>query len=720
MTSNPSLTKNPWLDQWISFEKPGTITIRTGKVDLGQRIGRALMLIAAAELRVTPACIELAAATTQGGPDEGYTVGSNSIEHAGDAVRQAARAAMQCLIGLGAQSLGAPPEALAADGGVIRSSRGEAEIDYWALMLDRKFDCRIDAVSSAGEADDSSFRCVDVPTHEQRALVDGSAQFIHDLRFPDMLHARVVRSPMMHGEAAACSQEFSQQLERQGFRLVRNGSFMAVAGDDEYGVVQAVARLARTITWRRGAQLSTTPVHTQLWQNPRVSLPVVAGWPKAEPVPPVPETPAAAAHTVEMTLFKPYLMHGSLAPSAAAAFHDPVTGQTQVWTHSQGVYPLRSAIAASLGMEVESLAVAHVRGAGCYGHNGADDAALDAAIIAHACPGRHVLLKWSREDEHSREPYGPAMAVKVRASADAAGKILQWVQEACSDSHLMRPFPYLPDGGAGRLLATRELNANHVSPPAQPMMFHHAGIHRNLEPYYNVGETHLVKTLVRELPLRSSSLRSLGAAGNVWAIESMMDELASRVGVTPLQIRLDHSSDPRAIDVLQRLADLLPSAAPENRPDSAWGVGFARYKNEKAYCAVAVEISVDERANIQLHRAIIVADAGRAIDRQGMAAQLEGGFFQAASWALLEEVQFDQDGVTSRDWDSYPVLRIDRSCSVATHLLDRRALPSLGLGEASSGPSLAAIANAASAALGFRLTRLPFTASAVQQAAVEA
>jgi nicotinate dehydrogenase subunit B len=720
MTSNPSLTKNPWLDQWISFDKPGTITIRTGKVELGQRIGRALTLIAAAELRVTPLCIELAAATTQGGPDEGYTVGSNSIEHAGDAVRLAARAAMQCLIGLGAQSLGAPPEALAADGGVIRSLRGEGEIDYWTLTLDRKFDCRIDAVISAGVADDSRFRWVDVSTREQRTLVDGSAQFIHDLQFPDMLHARVVRSPMMHGEAAGCSQEFSQQLERQGFRLIRNGSFMAIVGEDEYGVVQAAARLVRTITWRRGAQLSTTPVHTQLWHNPRVSLPVVEGWPKAEPVPPVPETPAAAAHTLELTLFKPYLMHGSLAPSAAAAFHDPVSGQTQVWTHSQGVYPLRCAIAASLGMEVASLAIAHVRGAGCYGHNGADDAALDATIVAHACPGRHVLLKWSREDEHSREPYGPAMSVKVRASADEAGKILQWVQEACSDSHLMRPFPYLPDGGAGRLLATRELNASHVSPPAQPMMFHHAGIHRNLEPYYNVGETHLVKTLVRELPLRSSSLRSLGAAGNVWAIESMMDELASRVGLTPLQIRLDHSSDPRAIDVLQRLADLLPSAAPESRPDSAWGVGFARYKNEKAYCGVAVEISVDAHANIQLQRAIIVADAGRAIDSQGMAAQLEGGFFQAASWALVEEVHFDQDGVTSRDWDSYPVLRIDRSCSIETHLLDRRTLPSLGLGEASSGPSLAAIANAASAALGFRLTRLPFTASAVQQAALEA
>jgi len=720
MTVNPSLAKNSWLDQWISLDVPGRITIRTGKVDLGQRISRALVLIAAAELRVNISCIDVSCAATHSGPDEGYTVGSNSMEHAGDAVRQASRAALQHLFEAGAKRLGVPAESLAADDGIIRSSRDSNQVDYWTLMRETRFGRRIEEFDTAYASGDTQARGSGSPTREQRSLVDGTAQFIHDLRFPDMLHARVVRPPMLQGEAAELPRGMADQFGKHGIRLIRRGNFLAVAGPDEYAIVQAAARLSRSVKWRRVAARPATPLQTSLWENRRIALPVVNGWPQEKPVPPVPATPVTAAHTVELSIFKPYLMHGALAPSAAAALHEADTSRLQVWTHTQGVYPLRAALAVALGMDIARLTVAHVRGAGCYGHNGADDAALDAAIVAQSCPGHHVLLKWSREDEHTREPYGPAMAVKVRASVDKRGRILQWVQEACSDSHLMRPFPNLPDAGAARLLATQELNPSHPRAIAQPMMFHHAGIHRNLEPYYDVGESHLVKTLVRDLPLRSSSLRSLGAAGNVWAIESTMDELAGRVGMTPLQIRLSHSRDPRAIEVLQRLAELMPRVPRAQGEYSAVGVGFARYKNEKAYCAVAVDLSIDEHASIRLQHAVIVAEAGRIIDHQGSAAQLEGGFFQAASWALLEEVQFDQDGVTSRDWDSYPVLRIDRSCRVETHLLDRPELPSLGLGEASSGPALAAIANAASAALGLRLKRLPFTPSELQQALLDA
>jgi CO/xanthine dehydrogenase Mo-binding subunit len=412
---------------------------------------------------------------------------------------------------------------------------------------------------------------------------------------------------------------------------------------------------------------------------------------------------------------KPYHMHGSLAPSAALAQTEGE--KIHIWTHSQGIYVLREALAGGLGMAEDDLHIVHAPGAGCYGHNGADDVAVDAALVARALPGTPVLLKWSREDEHAWEPYSTAMAMQVRASLDADGNVVAWSQESYGDTFMMRPRNSPPGEGAKRLLPLRYIENGAEAPVPQPTMRYHVGIHRNLDPLYNFPNPRLVKNLVRGLPLRTSALRTLGGFANVFAIECFLDELAEAAGIDPVEFRLRHLDDERAKACLRAAADGLHKAdKPENR---GRGIGFSQYTNSKAYAAVGVELEVGDDAAIKLHRAVVAIDAGQVVDPDGLAMQGEGGFIQAASWALHERVTYDSDGVTSRDWESYPILRFDNVPTIETILIDRPGDPFLGAGEAVSGPAGAAIANALYDASGLRLRRMPFTPDAIRAAAMD-
>jgi CO/xanthine dehydrogenase Mo-binding subunit len=327
-----------------------------------------------------------------------------------------------------------------------------------------------------------------------------------------------------------------------------------------------------------------------------------------------------------------------------------------------------------------------------------------------------VLLKWSREDEHAWEPYGTCMAMDLSASLDAGGAVVAWRHESAGDTFAMRPRSGPDRAGPRRLLAMRHRADPLEAPLAQPAMGHHVGIHRNLEPLYTFPDPRLVKHLVRGLPLRTSSLRALGAFANVFAIESFMDELAQAAGEDPVAFRLRHLADPRAKAVLEAAAtQLAASPLPAGR---GRGLAFAQYKNAKAYAAVGIELEVTDAADVRLHRAVIAADAGQVVDPNGLTAQLEGGLLQAASWTLYEAVTFDSGGITSRDWDSYPILGFDNVPEIETILLDRPDAPFLGAGEATSGPTAAAIANAIEDATGLRLRRLPFTPDAIRSAAL--
>nr|HMN30662.1 molybdopterin-dependent oxidoreductase [Caldilineaceae bacterium] len=413
------------------------------------------------------------------------------------------------------------------------------------------------------------------------------------------------------------------------------------------------------------------------------------------------------------TYFRPFHMHASLGPSAAIA--QMVDGQLTIWTHSQGPYPLRASLAQVLDMADEEIRLIHVEGPGCYGHNGADDVALDAALLARSLPGRPVLLQWMREDEHAWEPYGSAMVVKTQASLDAAGTVVDWNHDVYSYTHSGRPRPLVH---SSNLLATWQWATPLTAPPPQPGRGYHGGVHRNADPLYTFPRRRIVKHLVLNSPLRTSSMRSLGAYANVFAIESFMDELAAAVGADPVEFRLRHLDDARGRAVIQVAADTAGWFAPAPAGDQQFahgrGFGFARYKNQKCYAAVVMEVSVERTTgHIQLERAVIAADAGQIINPDGLRNQLEGGLIQAASWTLKEQVTFDAGGVTSLDWESYPILRFPETPTVETVLIDRPGEPPLGSGEASQGPTPAAIANAVYAATGVRLRRIPFTPAVV-------
>jgi CO/xanthine dehydrogenase Mo-binding subunit len=475
-----------------------------------------------------------------------------------------------------------------------------------------------------------------------------------------------------------------------------------VVAEREEQAVLARERLAASARWEEKASLPADAFE-DLLARPRQSFPVIDGTPTRDPVSARAETPGAAI-TLAARYLRPYHMHASIGPSSALAHLDG--DRLTIWSHSQGVAVLRHALAPVLGMSPDAIRVIHVEGAGCYGHNGADDAALDAALLARAVPGSPVLVQWMRDDEHAWEPYGPAMVVDLHGSLDPSSRVHDWSHEVYSHTHLGRA---IPAQGSSSLVA-----AWHREPPlprtrSEPRLEAHAGIHRNADPIYSFPRKRVVKHFVADPPLRVSSTRSLGAYANVFAIESFMDELALAGGRDPLAFRLAHLDDPRGREVLQAAAARAGwrSAGGNGRGQ---GLAFARYKNAKCYAAVVVDVEVDRASGaIRLLRAVIAADAGEVVDPDGLVNQLEGGFIQAASWTLREEVRFDTTRITSRDWESYPILGFAEIPEVETLVLDRPGAPFLGAGEATQGPTPAAIANAVAHATGLRLRRIPFT-----------
>ncbi len=716
VAANPSLARHPALDDWLSIGADGRIVVRTGKVDIGQRISTALALIAAEELEVEVDRIVVAPPETGAAPDEGITSGSYSMMESGEAVRRAATTARRRLLSLAAAALDADPSSLEIDDGTIRSRAANRSTSYWALMDGARFGVPVDADAPVKPPDALRWIGRRIVPRDVGRLVDGKARFVHDMTMPGMVHARVVRPPRVRASLERLDPAVCRRIEDAGARLARDGSFLAVAHADEYAAIEAARRLAAAATWRPGDGLDARDARTQLTANERVSLPVVDGAPRRAPVPPPAEPPPDAVATLCARFDVPYRMHAPIGPSAALALRRD--GRLTVWTHSQGIYVLRASMAEALALDVEAVRVIHAPGAGCYGHNGADDAAFEAALIACALPGAPVLLKWTREDEHAWAPCGTCAAMELSASLDRAGRVIAWSHETYGDSYAMRPRPEPDRAGPARLLASRYRAAPLAPPPPPPNMARHVGNHRNLEPLYTFPDPRLVKHLVRGLPLRTSALRSLGAYGNVFAIESFMDDLAEAAGADPVGFRLRHLADERAKAVLNAAAAWLSRTAADAPAGCGRGIGFAQYKNLAAYAAVAVELEVTDAAEIRLRRAAVAADAGQIVDPNGLTAQLEGGLLQAASWTLYERVDYDEGGVTGRDWDGYPILRFDNVPEIETLLIDRPGAPFLGAGEAAAGPTAGAIANAVKDATGLRLRSTPFTPDALRAAAL--
>ena len=435
---------------------------------------------------------------------------------------------------------------------------------------------------------------------------------------------------------------------------------------------------------------------------------------------PVAEDPGIAAaldtgRLVRASYAKPYEAHASIAPSTAVALvevagpdDDPAGAETaetdagaiRVWTHTQGVYPLRRELAALLGADVERLTVRHVDGPGCYGHNGADDAAGFAVLAAQAVPGRPVRFQFSVHDEFGWEPYGPAMRADIEASLDAGGRIAGWRHRIRTGAHTSRPH------GTGDRLMVAWLRAGG---PPRPWAGGGEGGVRSADPIYDLPVRDIVGEYVRG-PLRTSALRTLGAYFNTFTIESFMDELAEAAGTDPVAFRLAHLTDPRARAVLENAverAGWVPRVGPSGRGQ---GVAVSRYKGSKAYVALVLDADVDaDTGAIALRRVVATCDAGVVVNPDGLANQIEGGILQGLSRALHEQVRFGPDGIASTDWSTYPVLGFAEVPPLDLVLLDRPGLPPLGAGEASTPVAPAALANAVDDAIGIRVRTLPLT-----------
>jgi CO/xanthine dehydrogenase Mo-binding subunit len=406
---------------------------------------------------------------------------------------------------------------------------------------------------------------------------------------------------------------------------------------------------------------------------------------------------------VEATYHKPYMAHASIGPSCALAeFKD---GKLTVWTHSQGVFPLRSHLSRALDLQPAAIRCIHVEGSGCYGHNAADDVALDAALLARAAEGRPVRVQWMRDDEFKWEPYGPAMTMRCRAAV-ADGQIVDWNYDVFSNTHGMRPGSRT----GVNLLASWYTAQPHEAGPALMAAQPSGAGDRNAIPLYEMPSQHITNHLIKPMPIRVSALRTLGAYANVFAIESFMDELASAAGVDPVAFRLSHLKDERGRAVVEAVAKAANWKAGETGGKlTGRGIGFARYKTTATYVAVIADVEIDrDTGMVKVPRAWSAVDAGQIVNPDGLTNQIEGGVVQSTSWTLREEVKFDRNGILARDWETYPILTMPEAPKVETVLIDRPNERSLGAGEASQGPTVAAIANAFAMATGKRLRELPF------------
>ena len=700
-----SLDAYPRVSDWLRLGD-GKILVRTGKVDIGQRISTALVGIVAEELTLDQDQIELQPVTTAGSPDEGMTSGSNSIEQSGHAIRSAAATLRDKVLAEAVGRLGGTAGDWRLDAGALIGPGTNTPVPIMDLVGELDLDFAVDASAVHVGREPSKA----MPMRGLSDLVTGRYRFIHDLERPDMLHARIIRPPHAAARLVALSEGAVARVRSNGIEVIRDGSFLAVAGTSEWPVVRAAEQIARACDWDLQSGLEANDIFAVLTQGNAIRMVVKDGNPEKDA--PIPPPIAHPSHSARYE--RPFTMHGALGPSAAFAVFDGKT--LDIITHSQGIFILRETIAESVGMALDDVVLTHMPGAGCYGQSGADDAAFDAALIAMAQPGRSVLLKWTRDEEHAWEPYGPAGSIELSATLGDDGRLQAFSAEAIGGTFRGRPRNG-PDGeGPAKLLANHFRDAAVAPRDGVPNMNWQGGLHRNQNPIYDIPETRFVKGLVPKMPLRTSALRCLGGALNVFAIESFMDEVARSAGQDAVEFRKVHLSDPRALAILDRLQSEL-SARPLGE-GCGRGIAYAQYKNTMTRVGVAVDLTVSDMGEIQLDRAILVADAGRIVDRDGLEAQLEGGFLQAASWALYEEVTWDPEGITSRDWQSYPVLRFANAPRIEVILHDQPTEKSLGAGEASPGPTLAAIANAVFDATGLRLRRLPLKPEALVAAAL--
>jgi nicotinate dehydrogenase subunit B len=690
----PTLAANRTLSSWIVFDPSGHVLARTGKVELGQGILTALAQIVGDELDVEPARVRVAAANTKDGPDEGYTSGSLSVQQSGAALRQVCAEVRALCRAAAAQILNANESELSIIDGVFWAVG--ANVSYWQLptteLLQR------DAHGHAQPKPPNQYTNVghSLQRVDLAAKLTGQDYYIGDLRLPGQLHARVIRPPS-RGASLMSAPTTDAEAIPGVHRVVIEANFLAVLADREEVALKAGQLLAARSRWQESPTLpDSSALERFLVDSPAQTQQLYER-----------RDEGGAQDVIRSrtaTYSRPYLAHASIGTSTAIAWwqHDTL----QIWTHSQGIFLLRSAIAAALDLPDEAIIVQHRENAGCYGHNGADDAAYDAALLAMRVPGRPVRVVWSRQDELAWSPLGPAMRVQLQADLDPSGNVCSWAHEVWSNGHTSRPGSLGPNS----LLAYGHQHSQSSPAAVDPPQDRGGGSGRNAVPGYDFPVQSVIAHRLTTMPIRTSALRSLGAHLNVFAIECFMDELAAESDRDPVEFRLAHLADPRGRRVLMAAAEHAGWGNPIEAPDSGLGIGYARYKGSGAYCAVVAQVQAT--SELRVRKLTVAVDVGMVINPDGVTNQIEGGAIQAVSWTVREQVRCDPHTVTSDTWESYPILTFSEVPAVDVVVLASTE-PSLGAGEASMGPTAAAVGNALAATLGVRVRDMPLSSEAI-------
>ncbi len=674
--NSPSLDLNPTIGDWLTFPNAEYIGIKSGKVEFGQGIRTALRQIVSTELGLNPEMIHIEDTNTDHSPNEAFTAGSMSIEHSGNALRAAARAA-RIVIAADEFTATTFPEI-----DVSLNIRSVLENSYAHLVSPRE---------------KSTYYAPRVDLPEK---ILGQEAFLQDWRLPNQLFARMIHPPQRGIELQDYSPKTALAIP-DVLHVYRDKSFLAVIASNEYAAIQGAQAVSESAKW------STPNVginSDEIFDFLRSAAGTTEVYAEAAD-----GSLSESGHLLEATYSRGFLAHASIGTSCAIALSQGE--RLTVWSHTQGIYPLRADLARLLSREPENIEVIHAQAAGCYGHNPADDVAAEAALLACAFPGAPIAVTWSRESELTWDPFGPAAIADISARVTDSGEITSWDYQAFSTGHSTRPMTLLLPA----FWATELVNPDVALPAAgDPPFVVGGGIGRNAVPAYRIGRINARGLRCSEMPVRTSALRSLGAHLNVFAIESHMDDLAHLVSMDPIDFRIANLDDQRGIEALNRVRKMSNWDSYTPSESTGLGVGYARYKNKGAWCACIAEVEVKDA--VKVRNLWIAADVGQVINLDGVRNQIEGGAIQSLSWSLMERVRIRQGKVMTDNWEDYPIIRFSEVPPIHLEILDRPEEQSLGSGESAMGPTAAALGNAISGILGVRIRELPLDSENILKA----
>jgi nicotinate dehydrogenase subunit B len=704
------------LDSWLAISKDGTVTVFTGKVELGTGVVTALAQIVAEELDVSFNKVYMDSGDTDKAVDQGVTAAARTIERGGVQLRQASAAARQELLKLASARLDSPVDKLTVTDGVVSVVGNPAKkIAYGDLLGGKRFNIKIVASGvgwdmkvapevPAKNSKDYKIVGKSIPRVDLPEKFTGEFVYSQDASVPGMLHGRVVR-PATSLSAPASVDESSIKNIPGVVKVVREGSFVGVVAETEWAAIQAARALK--VTWSEPTlKMMSGPseVFDYLKNTKSFKDNVVTNRGNLD------AAFSQAQKKYEATYYWPFQLHGMIGPPCALA--DVRGDKATIWTGTQGPFRTRDAIAKMLSMPPKNVHLLYREGSGSYGRLESDDVAEDAALMSRAV-GKPVRVQWMREDEHAWDPKGPAQLTTIRAGVDAQGNVIAW-------DFMDRSLPW-SESEANPLLASTQIGLK----PTGPGFLNGAGGGGQIYTFENqkVLAANIPWVQQGQWPLRTSNLRAPGDLARVFASESTIDEIASDLHVDPVQFRLRYlTSDKRISEILIATAKKAvwtdrPAPAPASTGAKAAGRGIAVANRANTMTAAVAEVEVDKTTGeVTVKKISLGHDCGLIVNPDGLKNQIEGNVLQAVSRALLEEVKFDSTGQKNLDWDSYPVIRFEQIPDVEIVLIDRPEMQPLGGGEPSIVPVTAAIANAIFDATGARMRQVPFTPQRVLSA----